>query len=198
MVVPDLHTNSLYRDSPPAESAPDEENIFIRDEEPFGYHPKKGCYPDLDNHLFAMRIRAVQKRASVRRVDRQAVIVPCSRFEQDVQRLRAPSNRFRVVVLPVVVVLGVTVLLPHGMDLPVSQCSSVRFGHTVWSMLDASPMAAQERRSKQFGSCIRFGYLDGLHTVGLTGGAREYARLLTAEFSGPGATTTSAQSGSFA
>ena len=51
IVLPALRTNLLYRDSPSAENAPDEENIFIRDEEPFGYHPKKGCYPDLYNHL---------------------------------------------------------------------------------------------------------------------------------------------------
>ena len=45
-------SNSLYRAPPSGKSAPDEENIFIRDEEPFGYHPQKGCYPDLYNHLF--------------------------------------------------------------------------------------------------------------------------------------------------
>jgi hypothetical protein len=46
-------SNSLCRDPPPGKSAPDEEDLFIRDEEPFGYHPKMGVYPDLDNSLLS-------------------------------------------------------------------------------------------------------------------------------------------------
>jgi hypothetical protein len=33
------------------EFARDEDSFFIRGEEPFGYHPELGGYPDLYNHL---------------------------------------------------------------------------------------------------------------------------------------------------
>jgi hypothetical protein len=46
--------NSLYRDPAGGKSAPDEEDIFIRDGELFGYHPKMGGYPALYNHLLAL------------------------------------------------------------------------------------------------------------------------------------------------
>jgi len=36
-------SNSLYRDPPADENAPDEKKFFIGDGEPFGYHPQKGC-----------------------------------------------------------------------------------------------------------------------------------------------------------
>ena len=60
-------SNSLYRDLPSGKSAPDEENIFIRDEEPHGYHPQKGCYPDLYNHLFG-RIAHMSRNAEHHRL----------------------------------------------------------------------------------------------------------------------------------
>jgi len=44
-------SNSLYRDPPAAEDAPDEKKSFIGDGEPPGYRPQKACYPDLHNYL---------------------------------------------------------------------------------------------------------------------------------------------------
>ena len=56
-------SNSLYRAPPSGKSAPDEENIFIHGEESFGYHPQKGCYPDLYNHFGdSERTMAIEKR----------------------------------------------------------------------------------------------------------------------------------------
>ncbi len=56
--LPAPRTNSLYRDPPSGNSAPDEKKIFICGGDAPGYQPQ-GCYPDLHNYLLVFSQRMV-------------------------------------------------------------------------------------------------------------------------------------------